>query len=237
LQTYVPRLRNTLEPDRHGAPRLLVTDGPGYRLVVPDDAIDARRSARLVDLGRRAWREGRAEAAASTLSEALEMWRGGAYAGFEGMGFGRDESRRLEELRLVALEDRIGADLDLGRARETVAESEPLVREHPLRERLWYFLVLALYRSGRQADALAAYARARYVLIDELGEELRRLQARVLTQDVTLLPAAAAPALPSALAPPPGPFVGRAGEMAALREAWLRATAGEPVMDGVHRRG
>jgi hypothetical protein len=234
LQTYVLRLRNTLEPDRHGSPRLLVTDGPGYRLAVNDDAVDARRFVRLVELGRRAGREGRPEAAASTLSEALALWRGPAYAGFEATGFGAGESRRLEELRLVAVEDRIAADLDLGRARETAPELEPLVREHPLRERLWRLLVLALYRSGRQADALAAYGRARDILIDELGvepgEELRELHGRVLAQDVTLLPPAPAPALPAALLPPPGPFVGRARELAVLRDGWSRATGGETVI-------
>jgi WD40 repeat protein/DNA-binding SARP family transcriptional activator len=234
LQTYVLRLRNTLEPDRHGSPRLLVTDGPGYRLVVPDDGIDARRFARLVDLGRRAWREGRAEAAASTLAEALGLWRGPAYAGFEATGFGVGESRRLEELRLVALEDRIAADLDLGRARETVPDLEPLVREHPLRERLWHLLVLALYRSGRQADALAAYGRARDILIDELGvepgDELRQLQARVLAQDPTLLPPVPAPSLPATLLPPPGPFVGRDRELTVLRAAWNRAAGGESII-------
>jgi DNA-binding SARP family transcriptional activator len=233
LQTYVLRLRNALEPDRHGSPRLLVTDGSGYRLAVPDDAIDARRFARLVDLGHRAWREGRADAAAVTLCEALALWRGPAYAGFETTVFGGGESRRLEELRLAALEDRTAADLDLGRARETVPELESLVHDHPLRERLWHLLVLALYRSGRQADALAAYARARDLLVEELGvepgEELRALQAQVLAQDAALLAPVRAPILPAALVPAPGPFVGRDRELAALRDAWTRATAGQPV--------
>jgi WD40 repeat protein/DNA-binding SARP family transcriptional activator len=233
LQTYVLRLRNALEPDRHGSPRLLLTDGPGYRLAVPDDAIDARRFARLVDLGRRAYRDDRADAAAVTLSEALALWRGPAYAGFETTVFGGGESRRLEELRLAALEDRIGADLALGRARETVPELESLVHEHPLREGLWHLLVLALYRSGRQADALAAYGRARDILIDELGvepgDELRRLHAQVLAQDTALLAPVAVPILPAALLPTPGPFVGRERELAALSDAWARAAAGHPL--------
>ena len=96
----------------------------------------------------------------------------------------------MEELRLVALEDRLAADLDLGRARESVAELESLVHEHPLRERFWQLLVLALYRADRQADALAAYSRARDVLDEELGVEpspdLRRLQIQVLEQDSAL---------------------------------------------------
>src|SRR5215207_65555 len=233
LQTYVLRLRNALEPERRGSPRLLVTDGPGYRLAVPDDAIDARRFTRLVDLGCRAYREGRADAAAVTLWEALELWRGPAYAGFEETRFGGGESRRLEELRLVALEDRIAADLDLGRARKSIPELEALVHEHPLRERLWHLLVLALYRSERQADALAAYGRARDILIEELGvepgRELRGLHAQVLAQDVTILAQVRAPALPAGLVPPPGPFVGRDRELAVLRDAWTRATAGRPA--------
>ncbi len=160
LQNHVLRLRNVLEPERNGSPVLLVTDGSGYRLDVVDDAIDARRFERLVTLGRRAYQEGRIDAAARTLADALELWRGSAYAGLESTPFGGSEARRLEELRLVALEDRIAADLDLGRARETVAELESLVHEHPLRERFWQLLVLALYRADRQADALAAYSRA-----------------------------------------------------------------------------
>jgi WD40 repeat protein/DNA-binding SARP family transcriptional activator len=233
LQTYVLRLRNALEPDRHGSPRLLVTEGPGYRLAVPDEAVDARRFARLADLGGRAYRAGRAAAATATLREALGLWRGPAYAGFESARFGGGESRRLDELRLIALEDRIGADLDLGRARETVPEIESLVHEHRLRERLWYLLVLALYRAGRQADALAAYARARALLIGELGvepgEQLRGLHRRVLAQDDRLLVRDIAPTVPAALQPQPGLFVGRDPELAALRDAWTRCAGGEPV--------
>ena len=124
LQTYVLRLRNTLEPERDGSPTLVLLDGPGYRLNVPDDAVDAKRFARLVDLGQRARREGRTDAAAATLSEALALWRGPAYAGFEDTTFGGSESRRLEELRLAAIEDRISIELDRGRAREAVPQLE-----------------------------------------------------------------------------------------------------------------
>lgn len=233
LQTYVLRLRNALEPSRHGVPRLIVTQMPGYRLAVPDDAVDAWRFERLVDLGRRAYREGRADAAVGTLREALALWRGPAYAGFEATRFGGAESRRLEELRLVALEDRIAADLDVGRARETVSELESLVHEHQLRERLWHLLVLALYRSGRQADALAAYARAREFLIDEIGvepgEELRALHAQVLAQDEGLRTPISGPAVPPTLLAPHGPFVGRERELEVLRNAWTRSASGQPT--------
>jgi hypothetical protein len=120
----------------------------------------------------------------------------------------------------------------LGRHRELVAELEGLVREQPLRERLWAQLLLALYRSGRQADALLAYQRARSVLVEELGidpgAELRRLQAAMLAQDpgLELAPTAATPELPQALDPHGPVFVGRAAELAWLRAAWARATNG-----------
>ena len=118
---------------------------------------------------RRALADGSVELAASLLREALGLWRGQAFEEFLDADFGAAESDRLAELRLVALEDRIEAELRLGRHRELVAELEGLVREQPLRERLWAQLMLALYRSGRQADALLAYQRARSVLVEELG--------------------------------------------------------------------
>ena len=245
LQNHVFRLRNLLEPDRDGSPVLLVTDGSGYRLNVPDDAVDARRFERLVGLGRRAYQDGRVEAAAATLGEALALWRGPAYAGLESTLFGSSEARRLEELRLVALEDRIATELDLGHARELVAELESLVHEHPLRERFWQLLVLALYRADRQADALAAYSRARDVLVEELGvepsAELRRLHLQVLEQDGALNAPSRTLTLPDALVPPPGPFVGRVAELATLRAAWQRVStdgiSGTVVLRGARGAG
>ncbi len=230
LQTYVLRLRNALEPDRNGSPTLLVTDGPGYRLVVDRTAIDAERFAGLVALGRRALADGRAEAAVATLSDALELWRGPAYAGFESTAFGQAEARRLADMRLAALEDRCAAELELGRASAVVPEVERLLGEHPLRERLWSLLVLGLYRSGRQGDALAAYDRAREVLAEELGvdpgPDLRELHGRVLVQDPTLAGPRRSSSLPLGLAAPTDPMVGRDHELAALREAWQQAQAG-----------
>lgn len=224
LQNHVLRLRNALEPDRNGSPRLLVTDPTGYRLDVDDEQVDARRFERLTALGRRALRDGRWASASATLSEALALWRGRAYSGVESTPVGAAESRRLEELRRLATEDRVAADLELGRAAEVVSELEALVSDDPLRERGWQLLVLALYRSGRHADALAAYGRVREVLVEELGVEpgpaLRRLHAQVLGQDPALDPPAATGALPAALAPPSGPFVGRAAERAVLAAAW-----------------
>jgi WD40 repeat protein/DNA-binding SARP family transcriptional activator len=232
LQNHVLRLRRLIEPDRGAPPQVLVTDPTGYRLVVPDDAIDARRFEHLVDVGRRAAREGRAGAAAATLREALGLWRGRAYPGLEATQVGSSEARRLDELRHLAELDRIAADLELSRAAEVVAELEALVAQDPLRERAWELLVLALYRSARQVDALGAYARARTVLDDEAGVEpgvgLQRLHARVLAQDPGLdLPPAAE--LPSGLMPGEGRLVGRDAELAGLEAEWRRVlTSGTP---------
>jgi WD40 repeat protein/DNA-binding SARP family transcriptional activator len=237
LQAHVVRLRHALEPDRArgAAGQVLVTRDPGYLLEVASGALDATRFEALAAQARRALADDAAEAAASRLREALGLWRGQAFEEFLDTDFGAAEADRLAELRLVALEDRIEADLRLGRHRELVAELEGLVREQPLRERLWAQLMLALYRSGRQADALLAYQRARSVLVEELGidpgAELRGLQAAILAQDPGLdLPAAAgaAPAreLPAALAIGGPAFVGRVEELAWLRAGWARTAQG-----------
>ena len=168
----------------------------------------ARRSSAFEELlgrGRRAARRGRRGARrGECCAEALGLWRGPALADFRYEAFARDEIGRLEELRLVALEQRLEADLALGRHAEVVPELEALVREHPLRESLRGLLMLALYRSGRQADALAAYQDARAALVDELGldpgESLQQLEQAILLHDPSLeLPVAAAPPAP----PPP----------------------------------
>jgi WD40 repeat protein/DNA-binding SARP family transcriptional activator len=238
LQSHVKRLRRALEPDRArgAAGEVLVTRQPGYLLRVAPGALDATRFEELAAQARRALANGAADAAASTLREALGLWRGQAFEEFLDGEVAVAEADRLAELRLVALEDRIEAELRLGRHRELVAELEGLVRDQPLRERLWAQLMLALYRSGRQADALLAYQRARSVLVEELGidpgTELRRLHAAVLAQDPGLdLPPAAAGApslpLPEGLQPVGPPFVGRAAELDWLRAAWKRAAHGQ----------
>jgi WD40 repeat protein/DNA-binding SARP family transcriptional activator len=237
LQSHIKRLRRALEPDRArgAAGQVLVTRQPGYLLRVPPGALDVARFEELTATARRMLSQGQADAAASLLREALGLWRGGPFEEFLDTDFGAAEADRLAELRLVALEDRVEADLRLGRHRELVAELEGLVRQQPLRERLWAQLMLALYRSGRQADALLAYQRARSVLVEELGidpgAELRRLQAAILAQDPGLdLPVAAAAAqsreLPEALQPVGPPFVGRAAELAWLHTAWTQAAHG-----------
>ena len=198
LQSHVVRLRRALEPARArgAAGEVLVTREPGYLLRVAPGALDAARFEELTTAGRRALADGSVELAGSLLREALGLWRGRAFEEFLDADVGAAESDRLAELRLGALEDRIEAELRLGRHRELVAELEGLVKEQPLRERLWAQLLLALYRSGRQADALLAYQRARKVLVEELGidpgAELRRLHAAILAQDPALdLPAPA----------------------------------------------
>jgi WD40 repeat protein/DNA-binding SARP family transcriptional activator/energy-coupling factor transporter ATP-binding protein EcfA2 len=237
LQSHVKRLRRVLEPGRApgAAGEVLVTREPGYLLRVAPGALDAARFEELTAQARRALGSGAVDAAASLLRQALGLWRGQAFEEFTGSDVLVAEAGRLGELRLAALEDRVEADLRLGRHRELVAELEQLIREQPLRERLWAQLLLVLYRSGRQADALLAYQRARSVLVEELGidpgAELRRLQAAILAQDPGLdLPptAAAAPSqeLPEALQPVGPAFVGRAAELAWLGATWTRAVHG-----------
>jgi DNA-binding SARP family transcriptional activator len=173
LRAHVSRLRTLLNPDA-----VLVARGGGYALAAEPGLLDAARFERLAGAGREALERGEAAAAASRFREALGLWRGRALADVTDVGSLAREGARLEELRLLAVEGRVEADLALGREVEVAGELEVLVAEHPVRERLWCQLVLALYRSGRQADALAAYRRARAMLAEELGiepgEELRR---------------------------------------------------------------
>lgn len=232
LQTFVLRLRNALEPDRNGSPRLLVTEGPGYRLVLEPAQLDAERFTRLARIGERSLADGRPESALATFGEALALWRGPAYAGFEDVGFATAEARRLEELRSGAVEGRLAAELALGHAAAVVPELERLVEDHPMRERWWEMLVTALYRCGRQGDALRAYDRARTVLSDELGVDpgpgLRAVHARVLAHDPSLGMPAVRFALPPELRPVRA-LVGREQELGRLREAWRRAVRGRPA--------
>jgi YVTN family beta-propeller protein len=192
LQTYVFHLRRALEPDRApgAAADVLVTMGRGYRLRVDRDHLDAARFQDGFTAGRAALEAGRAAEAAQVLREALGLWRGPALADLADYTFTRPEAARLEELRLAALEARIDADLALGRHDALTAELEQLTGEHPLRERLHGQLMLALYRCGRQADALAAYGRVRGLLAAELGidpgQPLQQLHTTVLAHDPAL---------------------------------------------------
>jgi YVTN family beta-propeller protein len=188
LHSYVSRLRRTLGSDR------LVRTTHGYQLVLEPGELDLDRFERLLADGRRLRERGDASEAAKTLEEALDLWHGAPLADFTYEPFAASEIARLEELQLEAIEERIEADLSLGRYQELVPELETLVREHPLRERLLGQLMIALYRSGRQAEALEAYRRARSTFAEELGLEpspaLQQLEREILTHDRTLQPRA-----------------------------------------------
>jgi DNA-binding SARP family transcriptional activator len=225
LQVYVAKLRRSLEPGRgpRDRPAVLVTRSSGYALVLPDDAVDARRFEALVARG-----------GEDALVGALALWQGSPYAGLDAPALGT-EARRLSELRLRALEQLWTARLDDGRHGEAVGPLATLVAEHPERERFSAMLVLALYRSGRQADALAALRRVRAHLADELGvdpgTELRDLETAVLRQEAALLsPVPAAPPGPEPPAPAPrrprDPLAGRADVLARTGAAVARAAAG-----------
>jgi ABC-type transport system substrate-binding protein/DNA-binding SARP family transcriptional activator len=183
LDAYLSRLRKAFR--EAGAPDALETRAPGYVLRVED--IDGRQFEALAAEGQRALAAGDAERAAGLLAEALALWRGGSYPEVADEPWAAAEIDRLEELRLQATEARVDAELALGRHAALVAELERLVRSHPYRERLVGQCMLALYRSGRQADALAAYREARRSLAEELGlepsRELGRLESAILAHD------------------------------------------------------
>jgi DNA-binding SARP family transcriptional activator len=184
LQVYISHLRKALGDG------VLLTRGRGYQLLLAPDQLDLTEFEALVDQGRHALHEGDVEAAAEQLRRALGLWPGAPLADFAYEPFAQAEIARLEEVRLGAVEDRIEADLAIGRHVEVVGELEDLVRDHPLRERLRAQLMLALYRSGRQADALWVHQAGRRALVDELGIEpgrqLRQLQQAILEQDPEL---------------------------------------------------
>jgi DNA-binding SARP family transcriptional activator len=203
LQTYVSHLRKILEPDR--APRarhgLLRTRAHGYELAVPPESIDAVQFERLARTGHDAL-PAAPERAAEILRAACALWRGEPLADFSSELFAQSEITRLTELRAVALEDRVEAELALGQHSTLCGELSQAVVEQPLRERLWSQLIRALYRCGRQADALQAYGRLRKQLAELLGinpsPELVQLQQAVLAQHPNL-------EWPPAPLPRPGP--------------------------------
>jgi DNA-binding SARP family transcriptional activator len=187
LQNAISRLRKELGSD------VLETSAPGYVLRIDQDQVDAHRFERLLADGRRASAAERRE----LLVRALDLWRGPALAEFTFERFAEAEIRRLEELRVVALEERVEADLELGRHGDVIGELESLVQEHPLRETFRRQLMLALYRAGRQAEALEVFQSARAQLVDELGiepgPELKRLQAEILRHEAGVAAPGAAP--------------------------------------------
>ncbi|MGI5418564.1 BTAD domain-containing putative transcriptional regulator [Actinomadura luteofluorescens] len=189
VRTFVAALRRVLEPDRppRTPPRLLVTEGPGYALRAGPDAVDAWRFERVVAS------DGPPAELAAALDEALGWWRGPAYAEFADEPWARAEHSRLAELRLRAVERKAEARLAQGLAAEAIPDLDAHVTDHPWREDAWRLLALALYRTGRQGDALAVLQRARKLLVEELGLDpspaMRRLEEDILRQAAHLEPA------------------------------------------------
>src|SRR5919201_3866682 len=243
VQVYISKLRQTLT--RNGHDPIATAEG-GYRLVVDPDLLDAERLRSLIAQARGRMADGDSDPASSLLQDALALWRGPTLAGIHLESFGRDEVAQLDELRLAALMDRIDCDLALGQHEQVLGELNVLVREHPLRERLRAQQMLALYRAGRQADALDAYAEARRALVDDLGiepsEALQRLQQAILRHDPALeTPEGTATAngvTPSAGAPRPATPSADAevGEDRALRRfrprRWQVALAAVAILSG-----
>jgi DNA-binding SARP family transcriptional activator/tetratricopeptide (TPR) repeat protein len=252
VRAYVSRLRKALPPTAGGLPaaeELIVTRPPGYVLRVAAEAVDAGRFERLAAAGRRALDAGQPAEAAQQLAAALGLWSGQAYGEFLDDPALRAESIRLEQGRLAAVADRIEADLAVGLSEQLVGELEGLTARHPGHERLWGQLMIALYRAGRQADALATFRRAREALVDESGVEpspaLTGIHQQILAQDPGLL--AARPAgpdrtgpgrtAPGGGGPAAGPaqlpadvhgFTGRDGELAVL-DAVVAGAGGQPT--------
>jgi DNA-binding SARP family transcriptional activator/tetratricopeptide (TPR) repeat protein len=230
VQAHVAYLRKVLNRDEE----ILAGVDDGYLLRVDASAIDSRRFEELIEEGRRLLHEN-PEAAVATFDDSLRLFRGTPLSGVADDGFTlRVEASRLEELRLGAVEARLQARLAVGHLTDVIAEAERLVSEHPLREGVWAVLMLALYRSGRQSEALRAFSRVRQVLAEELGiepsGELRHLEQRILEQDPALeQEIALAPAMPqeSALTVVRDPSLfGRDHEMSELLAALDSARSG-----------
>jgi class 3 adenylate cyclase len=203
VQNCVLRLRKVLGPD------VIETRPTGYRLALPADAIDARRFEDLVAVGRTARLNGTPERAAAALRHALGMWRGPPFEDVQGWDPADGEAARLSELHRLAAEGLMDAELACGRHGRCVADLERMAAEEPYRERRWVMLMLALYRCGRQGDALRTYQRARTALATELGiepgPELRTLERAIVAQDPSLEP-------PSRSVEPPQGGLGLPGE-------------------------
>lgn len=190
LQVYVSHLRKILDPSVSGRDGVLVTQEPGYVARVSEEQLDRRQFERFVVEGREAILADQLELAARRLREGMDLWRGPGLAELRLHFSARVEIERLEQLRLAAYEDLIVVELALGRHADLLPELEVLVEEHPYRESLPGYLMLALYRSGRQANALDVYRQTREVLVEELGidpsGELQRLEQAILRQDPAL---------------------------------------------------
>ena len=221
LQVAVFKLRRAVGAD------VIETRPPGYVLCIPPDDVDAHRFERLARSGRAALAEGRTAVAAECFDDALGQWRGRALPGLEDVPAAVAAASRWEEMRVAVREDRFDALLALGRDAELVPDLDAAIEACPFRERLRGQLMLALYRSGRQADALRAARDARRVLADELGlepgEELRRLEAAILAHDQSLQPSVPSRPTGEVSAPPPSnlrapltSFVGRGADLVGI---------------------
>jgi predicted ATPase/DNA-binding SARP family transcriptional activator len=237
LQYYVSRLRDALGPaastDGSGEPQVLVRQGPGYALRLEPDAIDAEQFTSAATRGRAELARGQLERAEQSLGRALSLWRGVPYADFTDTSFAEAEVARLTSVRAAAGEDLVEVLLRSGRPGEAVAGAEVLVREQPFAERGWALLARALYRSGRQADALARLREVRELLAEELGAdpgpELRSVEQDVLQQDRSLdgpVHQVAVPSVPSPLTDLVGREEDVAGVCAQLAEQRLVTLVG-----------
>lgn len=236
LQLYISQLRKVLP-----APARIHTRGSGYTLEAEDECLDAARFERLLAAGRAASREGNPALAVSLFERGLGLWRGQAYGEFAYHQFARAEANRLEELRLVGLEEHLEAGLALGRHRELLPELRSLAASQPLRERLQAQAMLALYRSGRQSEALELYRAADARLRDELGLEpgleLRELQRRILQHDRALLLVACSQPAVASLPAPPNRLLGRERELRELNELLGRDDVRLLVLSGAGGSG
>ncbi|HZD73941.1 MAG TPA: tetratricopeptide repeat protein [Actinomycetota bacterium] len=245
VQQYVMRLRRALG-DQGG--RLLVTRWPGYQLVLADAGdLDSQRFAQLLAGGQKALGDGEVERAAGLLADALDLWHGPALMDVPPTPAVEAEAARLEEQRLVAVEVRNDAELACGRHTSLVGELRQVVREHPLRERLWGQLMLALYRSGRQAEALEAYRGLHRLLDADLGVQpgtaLQELHRQILRADPVLAVRPAArvapgrpepvPVMPRQLPAEVAGFTGRAEELTWLRRLLTGTDAHRPVIGAI----
>ncbi len=228
LQSYVSELRKALASDGAGAS--IVSRGRGYELRVAEEAVDALRFEDLVE---EAARQPRGAGANGLAGAALELWRGAPLADVASEPFAAPEIGRLEELHMRAIELAIEAELAAGRHAEVVARLEALIAEEPLRERLHAQRMLALYRAGRQSEALEAYHEARAALIEQIGvepgPELKRLQEQILAQDPALEAPPPTVELPVQLEGGSPLLAGRERELDWLRRRWARAREGRIV--------